>query len=564
MAQHIADDAQTKGVSFGPILRYYLERCLIANKIDEHIRCHARRKALTHGEASVSMIVAILFQVMQLYTICRFANETTILKTIMPHIEPNVYHDDHLADSLDALYDFGLGNLETLITKHMISEFNIQTKTCHNDTTSASVYGNCDKNRTDTGIKIGYGFSKKHRDDLKQFVWSLSVSNDAAFPLFQEAYSGNTADVTTYVKQWHNLIDLLGYHDFLYVADSKLVSKPNMAHIHDNDGFFVAPLPMYESYKTAYNEALANHDREVIAPYKEQINRGFEVPFTFCHEDKEYFFRMVVIYDPGLFARKQRTIIDRLEKVVDAFLTLETKLNKRKLKTRENINKACISILKEHKSLEFFEYTINNDPVVTWKNKHKGRPPKGQEPERIEITKDHFSIELKLNEDAVEEALFACGYYPLVTNKPDLSIEELMLSHKGQYKSELINRRAKSELKLEPIYLQTPERIEAMLFLFKIALQLTVLIERTARKNIDERDRGLDNFMPNRHDVRNPTSGKLLQKFEHMVSGAITLPTGDTYNFVSQPNALQRDILSILEVPEYCYSYEYLFGKPPE
>ena len=139
-----------------------------------------------------------------------------------------------------------------------------------------------------------------------------------------------------------------------------------------------------------------------------------------------------------------------------------------------------------------------------------------------------------------------------------------MLSHKGQYKSELINRRAKSELKLEPIYLQTPERIEAMLFLFKIALQLTVLIERTARKNIDERDRGLDNFMPNRHDVRNPTSGKLLQKFEHMVSGAITLPTGDTYNFVSQPNALQRDILSILEVPEYCYSYEYLFGKPPE
>ena len=74
---------------------------------------------------------------------------------------------------------------------------------------------------------------------------------------------------------------------------------------------------------------------------------------------------------------------------------------------------------------------------------------------------------------------------PLVTNKAveDLSIEQAMLAHKGRSKNEHTNRRAKTDLNLEPIYLHTPERIEVVLFLFKIAFQIAVLIERGARQN---------------------------------------------------------------------------------
>ena len=46
----------------------------------------------------------------------------------------------------------------------------------------------------------------------------MSVSSDSAFPLFQQAFSGDTADVDTYIKQWQNLIDLLGRQDFLFVG----------------------------------------------------------------------------------------------------------------------------------------------------------------------------------------------------------------------------------------------------------------------------------------------------------------------------------------------------------
>jgi transposase len=32
-------------------------------------------------------------------------------------------------------------------------------------------------------IQVTFGHSKKHRKDLKQFLWSMSVSSDHAFPL---------------------------------------------------------------------------------------------------------------------------------------------------------------------------------------------------------------------------------------------------------------------------------------------------------------------------------------------------------------------------------------------
>ena len=63
------------------------------------------------------MITGILFQVMQLYKICEFADKTTILDVILPGIGPEEYFDDRMADTLDALFAHGIGDLELLITR---------------------------------------------------------------------------------------------------------------------------------------------------------------------------------------------------------------------------------------------------------------------------------------------------------------------------------------------------------------------------------------------------------------------------------------------------------------
>ncbi len=511
----------TQGIGFAPILRHYFEKCAIARIIDENVPLDPRRKVLTHGEAAVAMITAILFQVMQLYRISQFADKSTVLDVILPGIMPREYFDDRLADTLDALYHFGLGDLEFLITQYLIEIFQIRNDSCHNDLTSASYFGQAGHNRCENSIKITFGHSKKHRDDLKQLVWSMSVSSDSGFPLFQQAYSGNTADVTTYVTQWLNLIDLLGQRDFLYVADCKLISKENIAYIHDHDGFFLAPVPMYESYVSVFESAMADHDHEILVPHKKRFLRGFEVPMSISHLDKNYDLRMIIVYDPGVGSTKRQALENRIAKTRQAFEELGARLNRYKLTTHEAIEKAAAAILKKYNTAEFFTFQIINKPRVTLKRKNRGRASKKKPAEKTALIFNHFQIQLEFKPQAYDTAMDLCGYYPLLTNqnKENLSIEQAILEHKGQYKNEHAFRRAKGSYDLEPIYLHYPERIEAYLFLFKIALQIVTLMERTARRNIQLRDQGLDDFIPNRKDVRNPRAEYLLSAFQHIVMG---------------------------------------------
>jgi transposase len=336
-----------------------------------------------------------------------------------------------------------------------------------------------------------------------------------------------------------------------------------MAHIHDHEGFFVAPAPMYESYRAVFETAIEAHDQELLIAYKKRLNRGFEVPMSFSYQGKHYALRMIILFDHGLCARKRKSLDYRIEQSRAEFQTLSTKLNRYKLKTEQAIDQACAHILKANKTESFFTYRLINEPVCTYKNKHRGRSCKGSQPEQVAVLKDHFHVQLSFDETAYQRALSRCGYYPLLTNQqPDqLSIEQAMLAHKKQYKSEHTYRRAKGPYSIEPIYLHTPERIEAFLLLFKIALQMVVLIERTARQGIQERDCGLDGFMPNRKDVRNPRSEYLLKEFEDVVCGTMPLPDGNTYGFISELKPLQRDILSILQVPLCYYDYAFLFDS---
>jgi transposase len=562
MTTPVIKRVKTQNVGFAPILRHYFEQSGIKGIIDENVDLDPRRKVLTHGEAAVALVTGILFQVMQLYRICQFASEKKVLKVILPHIAPEDYFDDRLADTLDALYKFGIGDLELMITKQMIDAFQIESDVCHNDTTSLSMYGDAKTNKTDESIQITFGHSKKHRKDLKQLVWSMSVSSDHAFPLFQQAYSGNTADVNTYVEQWHNLIDLLGEKQYMYIADSKLITHDTMAHIIDNDGFFIGPAPMYESYRQVFEHAIDTHNHELLIPYRGKFNSGFEVPMDFSHKDRDYQIRMIILFDHGLCARKKNTIQNHVDRTFEDFQALAGKLNRYKLKTREAIDKKCAGILKKHKTDDFFTYKITKHQTTRYKNKTPGRPS-AKTTQKEKVVEKYFSVEIDFNEEAFQKALSHCGYFPLLTNqsRDQLTIETAMLRYKEQYKCEHIFRRSKGPYSIEPIYLHTPDRIEAFLFLFKIALQIIVLIERSARTNIEKRDRGLDRFMPNKHDVRNPRTEYLLKAFEDIVKGNMPLPDGEVYGFVSELNGLQLDILSILDVPAHYYDYQFLFNS---
>ena len=146
-----------------------------------------------------------------------------------------------------------------------------------------------------------------------------------------------------------------------------------MTEIHDGDGFFIAPAPMYQSYKKVLYDALENHDREELIAYKDLFNQGFETPIEIEHDEKTYNFRMIILYDQKVAVRKRNTRHNRVVKMLLMFEKVEGKFNKYRLKTEAAIEKRCDAILKKYHTTDFLQYTINNNPVTTYKNKGKGR-----------------------------------------------------------------------------------------------------------------------------------------------------------------------------------------------
>lgn len=141
-------------------------------------------------------------------------------------------NDDRLGRTLDRLFKVDLRTLMTRLVVHMVREFGLELERMHNDSTSVTLTGAYRQQppRKDgrRRLKIVHGHNKDHRPDLKQLVWTLTISADGAVPVHYNVDNGNVTDDQTHVQTWEVLRHIVGRAEFIYVADSKLCTKHNM------------------------------------------------------------------------------------------------------------------------------------------------------------------------------------------------------------------------------------------------------------------------------------------------------------------------------------------------
>src|SRR5260370_2536568 len=105
-------------------------------------------------------------------------------------------NDDCLGRTLDWLYEHDVTTLFAGLALQARRRFGIQAQHLHRDTTSFSVSG--DYATTEEGdpvpIAITYGYSRDHREDLKQWMLALATTHDGAVPLFLRPLDGNSSD----------------------------------------------------------------------------------------------------------------------------------------------------------------------------------------------------------------------------------------------------------------------------------------------------------------------------------------------------------------------------------
>jgi transposase len=96
-------------------------------------------------------------------------------------------------------------------------------------------------------------------------------------------------------------------------------------------------------------------------------------------------------------------------------------------------------------------------------------------------------FEFTYDEQAAEHDAEYDGYSVLVTTAPRTQSADLLFrKYKEQSYSELANHELKTPLAVHPIFLKSPRRVEALVFLMMLALTLYFLIQRIYRQSVPE------------------------------------------------------------------------------
>ena len=113
----------------------------------------------------------------------------------------------------------------------------------------------------------------------------LATLDPMGLPLLGVTLPGNKTDESDYLPTWRQLAQIIGHHDFLFLADSKASTYLNRALIHHEGGIYCFPLAMVQPRPHLLSKWVANASilREEIYLNEEEdsewpIGEGFEVP----------------------------------------------------------------------------------------------------------------------------------------------------------------------------------------------------------------------------------------------------------------------------------------------
>ena len=545
------------GIGPHPILRCFLDR-MTFSRIVRSCLGTPREGLLDHAQTLSILIQNILLSPAPLYRIAEWADPISPVVLDLSPAEKQSINDDRVARSLDALASARARSLFFRLALHLIKQFELDVRRIHHDTTTVTFHGAYDGSNHQP--RITHGINKDHRPDLKQLVFGLNVTADGAVPLSHEVYSGNRTDDTVHRSNVDRLREILGRDDFIYVADSKLCTRKNLAHVERYGGKFVTVLPRTHGEDKHFRQRLrqgvrVRWRRLAVIENKRRRRDPPDVYWTTAEGPSQTRDGHRIVWcrssqKQQLDARSRQHAVEKLQtELVD----LGTRLNRGRLRRRAAIDKQVKAVLGQSTCGHLLKVSVGCHVRIQHKRLRRGRPKPG-DPVR-EIRTPVFHLEVQPDKEAIRAEARTDGVFPLVTNlQPGrASKKAVLLIYKYQPYIEKRHALFKSELGVAPVYLKKPHRVVGLIHATFLAMTLDALIERTVRRQMQRR--GIDSLpiLPEGRSTKTPTTARILEMF----SGVCwyEFERGDeTVTFPIRLSKLQKLLLSLLDIDPSVYS----------
>ena len=546
-----------------PLLGYFLERMGLAEHLQSYLPRDDARLRLAPAAVIGVVVRNILVARRPVYGLAEWAAP---YDQVLLGLEPGdgaALNDDRVGRTLDRLFDCDRASLITGCVLAVVREFGVSLAQLHNDSTTVTVSGSYAEadGRSRGGkatVALYRGHNKDFRPDLKQLLFILTVSSDGAVPIACRVAGGNTPDDVTHVPTWNELRALVGHADFLYVADSKLCSKEAMGHIAGHGGRFVTVVPhgrredawfrdWAQSHAPAWQEALRRGGARLADP--ERIWRTFEAPAPSVDG-----YRVVWVHSSSKAARDAAARAARIEAGLAAIDALAARLAgpKTRLKTRVAAEEAAAAALTAAGATRWVGFTITEAKEVAFRQESRGRP--GSETRYRRTEKPVFTVSAARRAETVAYDAATDGCFPLITNDAAMSPAEVLAAYRYQPHLERRHHLLKGPQEVAPVYLQTPQRIEALLLCHFFAMLAEALIEREIRASM--KSAGLPGIplYPELRDCPAPSAPRILEIFHDVQRHELISEAEVVQSFEPQLTALQRQVLELLHVPASVYA----------
>ena len=538
-----------------PIIQHYLDKLRIPDIFRTYVKSDARLTIPTE-EGVCIFVHNMLTEPLPLYEIGEWIAPRDPESLGLGTHDTTSLNDDRLGRVLDAVAKSNRKTIFFRIALRMIKLFELDCRHIHQDTTTVKL---CGRYETWHGEPAAaHGYSKDHRPDLKQLVLGINVVGDGAVPIAHDSYSGHRTDDSVHIPNWDYLRRLLQTSDFIYTADSKLCTEPNLSHIEFYGGQYITVMPRTWKEDQRFRELAREGKVKWRLILKRQNNRH---PKTVV--DKYYTTttdyqtdtgrRLVWIKSTQKAAIDQQTRNKQIDKTLAALKLLNTKLNKRQLKRLRDIKRAVKDLFKEHDIIDLINYSIHQRVVVTKSFLKRGRPAANAP--RKTHRRIEYQLAWEINQTEVLKQSRTDGVFPLVTNNQAKLAREILEIYKYQAFLENRHSQLKTYLEVAPVYLKNPDRVLALLDLVMLSLCIATLMERDLRNGMKRNGLTSIPIYPEERECKHPTAHSILRVFQNVEKFELTDRHDNvTEYFPPMLTPLQKQILNLMEVPLTIYA----------
>jgi transposase len=545
-----------------PILDHLLTRLRIELFLRDHLPGEDSRSRVPTATALLILLKNLLISREPLYGVGQWAARyRPQLLGLTPAQLPSL-NDDRVGRCLDRLFEADIPSLTLAVVAHAVREFGVDLDELHNDSTTVTLHGDyetADRECTLRGklrLAVTHGHNKDHRPDLKQLLYILTVSRDGAVPVHFRIESGNATDDRSHIDTWRLLCKLTGRRDFLYVADCKLATAENMAHIHQNGGRFLTILPRTRGEDATFRESIREGHARWGPIHQKLDDQGELIDRYRIHEPEAATaegYRLAWYHSSHKAELDALTRHRRIERATTALAELRAKLTspRTRYRDRAKVARAVEAILRDGEAEGLLIVELQEKTTEAFRQERRGR--RGPKTRYVRTEATRFDLSWRLDHARLAREARCDGVFPLVSNVTTMSELDLLLAYKQQPMIEKRFSQLKTDFVVAPVFLKEVSRIQALLCVYFFALLVESLLERELRRAMKREGVESLPLYPEGRACRRPTARRVIDLFEDVQHHELTGRGLTAVVFTTELTRLQRKILRLFGMPRaYC------------